>query len=160
MPRTARIFIENTCNHIITRGNQKQIVFYDIYDFTWYLALLHKYKAKYGCIIYGYCLMGNHTHLLLEFPLGLKTMSSFMHGLNQSYAMRFNSKYKKVGHVWQNRYKNFVVSKDRYLFNLVSYIECNPIRAKMVEKPEDYLWSSYRTRALGGENIILDPFTY
>lgn len=160
MPRTARIFMENTCNHIITRGNQKQTVFCEENDFNWYLTLLHKYKIKYGCLIYGYCLMGNHTHLLLESPLGLKAMSSFMHGLNQSYAMRFNSKYNKVGHVWQNRYKNFVVLKDQYLFNLISYIEYNPVRAKMAERPEDYSWSSYKARVLGEKNMILDIFKY
>ena len=60
--------------------------------------------------------MNNHVHLALESPLGLRAMISFMHGLNQSYTMRFNSKYKKVGHLWQNRYKNFIVK----LYNLPS----------------------------------------
>jgi len=160
MPRTARIFIENACNHIITRGNQKQAVFYDDDDIRRYLKLLHKYKGKYGCLIYGYCLMNNHIHLVLESPTGLKAMSSFMHGLNQSYAMRFNSKYRKVGHLWQNRYKNFVVSKDDYLINLISYIEFNPIRAKIVLNPGDYIWSSYGARMLGKEDIILDTIRY
>lgn len=156
MPRMARIFIENSCNHIITRGNQKRAVFNNNGDFEKYTILLHKYKLKYDCFIYGYCFMPNHIHLVLESPLGLKAMSSFMHCVNQSYAMSFNIKYEKVGHLWQNRYKNFVVSKDDYLYNLIAYIEYNPVRARIVSSPGDYAWSSYRARVLGCKNIILD----
>lgn len=156
MPRVGRVFIENACYHIITRGNQRQTVFYNEEDFNHYLKLIHKYKLRHGCLIYSYCLMNNHTHLVVESPLGLRAMSSFMHGLSQSYAMRFNSKYKRVGHLWQNRYKDFVVLKDEYLLNLISYIELNPVRANLVKGPEDYAWSSYRWRVLGDENILLD----
>lgn len=84
MPRSSRIFVENACYHIITRGSQKQAVFYDEEDFNHYLKLVYRYKLKYGPLIYGYCLMNNHIHLVLEFPLGIRSMSSFMHGLNQS----------------------------------------------------------------------------
>ncbi|MBU0605745.1 MAG: hypothetical protein KKH77_05615, partial [Candidatus Omnitrophica bacterium] len=82
----------------------------------------------------------------------------FMHCLNQSYAMSFNAKYEKVGHLWQNRYKNFVVLKDSYLYNLITYIEYNPVRAGIVASPGDYAWSSYRARVLGSTSIILDKF--
>ena len=160
MPRTARVFIDNACYHIVSRGNQQQEVFYDEQDYDCCLRLVHKYKIKYGCLIYGYCLMNNHVHLILESPLGLKAMSSFMHGLNQSYAMKFNNKYQKVGHLWQNRYKNFIVLKDRYLINLISYVEFNPVRAGVVSSPEDYLWSSYRARVLGQKDIILDSLHF
>lgn len=156
MPRTARLFIENACYHIVARGNQKQTVFWDYEDFKYCLRLIHKYKVKCGCLIYGYCLMSNHIHLILESPFGREAMSSFMHGLNQTYAMKFNGKYNKVGHLWQNRYKNFAVLKDPYLINLISYIELNPVRANVAPRPEDYLWSSYRARVLGEKNIILD----
>lgn len=156
MARSARIFIENACHHIVVRSIQKDVVFKDDEDFNAYLRLIHKYKVKFGCRIYSYCLMDNHVHLVLESPLGIKAMSSFMHGLNQSYAMRFNNKYGRVGHLWQNRYKNFIVVKDDYLINLISYIEFNPVRAGIVLKPEEYTWSSYKARALGENNIILD----
>ena len=156
MPRTARIFVENACNHIIARGNQKAAVFKTDDDFEKYYMLIHKYKLKYGCFIYGYCLMPNHIHLILESPLGLKAMSLFMHCVNQSYAMAFNFKYEKVGHLWQGRYKNLVVLKDNYLYNLVTYIEHNPVRAGIVSAPGEYAWSSYRARVLGGKSMILD----
>jgi putative transposase len=160
MPRTARVFVQNACYHIITRGNQKQDVFYEPSDFRHYLKLIYKYKIKHKCYIYGYCLMNNHVHLFLESPDGLRAMSSLMHDVNQSYAMRFNSKYKKVGHLWQNRYKDFIVLKNEYSINLISYIEFNPVRANIVTKPEDYMWSSYKARVCGKKNIILDKICF
>jgi putative transposase len=100
--------------------------------------------------------MNNHVHLLLESPLGARSMSSFMHRLNQTHAMYFNGKYNRVGHLWQNRYKNVVVTKDDYLVNLMSYIEFNPVRAGIVSKPEYYLWSSYKARVMGEKDVVLD----
>lgn len=158
MPRCSRLFVENACCHITARGNQKQDIFLSENDFKRYAGLLRKYKFRYGCIIYGYCLMPNHIHFIMEFPRGARTMCKFMHSLNQSYAMIFNKKYKKVGHLWQNRYKNFIVLKNEYLVNVMSYVEFNPIRAGLVLKPEDYAWSSYRARILGEKNTIIDTF--
>ncbi|MBN2453766.1 MAG: transposase [Candidatus Omnitrophica bacterium] len=158
MPRIARVFVENACNHVIARGNEKADIFRAKDDFRTYFLLLHKYKLKYGCLVYGYCLMPNHVHLIMESPSGLKGMSRFMHDVNQSYAMYFNIKYDRVGHLWQNRYKSLVVLRDRYLHNLVAYIENNPVRAGIVSVPEDYQWSSYRARVLGAHSIILDSF--
>lgn len=158
MPRSARVFIENACYHIITRGNRKAVVFKGEDDFNRYFMLIHKYKLKYSCLIYSYCLMPSHVHLILESPLGLKAMSRFMHCINQSYAMGFNVRYNQVGHLWQNRYKNLVVLKDKYLYDLAEYIEYNPVRAGIVSMPWDYAWSSYKARVLGRGSIILDKF--
>ena len=159
MPRTARVFIENACYHIVARGNQKQTVFKENTDYEYYIRLIHKYKLKYKCLIYGYCLMSNHIHLILESPIEQKNISRFMQGLNQSYAMKFNGKYDKSGHLWQNRYKIFTVLKNDYMLNLISYIEYNPVKAKAVLKPEDYPYSSYRYRLLDQKNIILDALS-
>ena len=160
MPRTARSFIENACYHIVARGNQRQNIFKEQEDFIYYIGLIHKYKLKYGCMIYAYCLMNNHIHIIMESMVDPKNIARFMHGLNQSYAMKFNNKYKKTGHLWQNRYKAFIVLKDDYLINLISYIEYNPVRAKIVLKPEDYPYSSYRYRLLEHKNIILDELRF
>lgn len=156
MPRCARIYVDNACYHMLSRGIDKYAVFIDIDDFTTYIKLAHRYKIRCGCRIYAYALMPNHTHLVAEFPRGLRSMSQFMHGLNQTYAMIFNNKYKRVGHLWQNRYKNLIVAKNEYLLNLIDYVENNPVRSGLAQKPEDYPWSSYRSRTLGKTNIILD----
>ncbi len=160
MPRSARVFVENAAYHIIMRASQKQVVFLSEDDSACFLQLVHRYKIKYGCLIYGYCLMSNHVHFLLESPGGLKGMSRFMHGIGLAYAMLFNNKYGKTGHLWQNRYKSFLVLKDDHLINVLNYIEYNPVRAELALKPEDYRRSSYRARLLGEADIILDPLAF
>lgn len=157
MARMARLFIPNAPYHIMARGNQKQTIFYEKEEYEIYLALLRRYKLRCDCLVYGYCIMPNHVHLVAEFPTGKASMSRFMHGLNQSYAMSFHMRHQTVGHLWQNRFKSLVVLKDEYFLNLISYIEYNPLRAGAVSKPEDYPWSSYRARVLGERNINLDP---
>ncbi len=146
MPRQARLIIDNACYHIITRGNQKQTVFKDYDDFNAYLELLSKYKKRYDSKIYGWCLMNNHIHLVIESD----KLSKVMHGINLSYAQYFSYKYRTIGHFWQDRYKSFVIQKDEYIINCITYIEYNPVRAKIVSRPEDYTWSSYTTRILVG----------
>jgi len=145
MPRGARIVLENVCYHVITRGNQKDIVFRDKEDCRHYLKLLARYKARFACKIYGWCLMNNHVHMVME----SNNLSRFMHGVNLSYAQYFRYKYKTIGHFWQDRFKSYIIQKDRYVLNCITYIEHNPVRAKVALRPEDYEWSSYNIRILG-----------
>jgi len=152
MPRQARIIIDNVCYHAIARANQKQAIFREKKDFEKYLKLLSRYKSRYRVKIYGWCIMHNHVHIFIESD----ALSKFMHGLNLSYAQYFQFRYKTGGHVWQDRYKSFIIQKDSYLLNCVNYIEHNPVRAKIVLKPEDYTWSSYSARVLGVYNNLLD----
>lgn len=156
MPRKARTLISNSAYHAVNRGNQQQEVFIDREDYERFFKTVLRYKKKFKMKIYAYCFMPNHFHLLVD-PPEKALLKKFMHGLNMSYAQYFNYKYRKCGHLWQDRFKSFVVSKDSYILNCVNYIEYNPVRAKIVEKPEDYEWSSYRSRVLGEPNELLDP---
>jgi len=153
MPRAARITVENGCYHIITRGNQKQSVFLDSQDYEKYLKILTKYKKRYKFKLYCFCLMPNHVHLILEVrnPAALKKA---LHGLSLSYTLYFNSKYQKVGHLWQDRFKSKIIEKDAYLLECINYIETNPLRASLVYRITDYPWNSYIFR--GKSNDILD----
>lgn len=153
MPRQARILLDNVCYHIVTRGNQKNPIFMNDLDREKYLRLILRYKRKYGFKIYCWCLMENHVHLLMESD----RLSKTMHAINLTYAKYFQFKHDSIGHFWQDRFKSYIVIKDRYLYNCVSYIENNPVRAKIVDKPEDYIWSSYRARILGEHSPLLDP---
>ena len=155
MPIRKRVLIENTAYHVITRGNQKQKVFYEPSDYDKYLTLLHRYKNKYDSKIYAYCLMPNHTHMLIV-PEDKDKLPKIMHCLSLAYCRYFNIKYGKNGHLWQGRYKSNVIQKDQYLINCVTYIEMNPIMAELVKRAEDYPWSSYQYRALSKENRLLD----
>ena len=155
MARGARILLENVCYHIINRGNQKQKVFLENSDFEKYLELLKHYKRKYGFKIFGYCLMPNHIHLLLQ-PDDLNMLAKIMQSLTQAYTLWFNNKYKKAGHLWQGRFKNMIVHRDDYFMQCVYYVEMNPVRASLAAVPSEYLWSSYRNRVYGNINFLLD----
>ena len=157
MRERKRLLIEGGCYHIITRGNQKQRVFFEDQDYETYLKILKKYKRKYGVFLYGFCLMPNHIHLIGE-PKIPAHLIKFMQSLSRSYTEYFNKKYNKVGHLWQNRYISKVIIKDAYLLNRIQYIESNPLRANLVKSAEEYPWSSFKERSvsLNIKNRMLD----
>ena len=95
--------------------------------------------------------MPNHVHLIGQ-PKELKNLAKFMQGLTRSYTAHFNQRYKKVGHLWQGRFKSKIIAKDGYLIDCIQYIEHNPVRANMVKAAIEYPWSSYREKALGQTN--------
>ena len=98
-------------------------------------------KEKYSFYLYAYVLMGNHYHLLLETTQ--PNLARVMHYINSAYTTYYNLKRNKCGHLFQGRYKSILVDKDSYLLELTRYIHLNPVRAKLVTKPEAYKWSSY-----------------
>ncbi|TRZ49133.1 transposase [bacterium] len=155
MPRGARIILNNACYHIINRGNQKQNIFLEEADFERYLRVLKHYKKKFAFKLFGYCLMPNHIHMILQ-PKQPDKLPRIMQGLTQTYTTWFNNKYKKVGHLWQGRFKSMVVQKDNYFIECVYYVEANPVRAGLVSSPADYAWSSYRDRVFFNKNFLLD----
>jgi len=155
MPRMQRLIINNASYHIMVRGNQKQITFIEEEDFAKYLDLLRHYKREYGFKLYGYCLMPNHVHLILEVEDGID-LSKIMQGLNQAYTLWFNKKYEKVGHLWQGRYKSMVIQKNKYMLDCLEYVELNPIRANISKSPFDYPWSSWKARLGYMKDGLLD----
>ncbi|NQU95650.1 MAG: transposase [Candidatus Omnitrophica bacterium] len=155
MPVTSRILIEYACYHIITRGNQKQRIFSENNDHARYLGILKRAKKKYKISLYSYCLMPNHVHLLIEAE-EVEKISKFMQWVNRGYTACFNSKYDKVGHLWQGRFKSKPILKGEYLVHCSTYIEENPVRANMVDDPVKYKWSSYRERCLIAGKSMLD----
>ncbi|MFA5349763.1 MAG: transposase [Candidatus Omnitrophota bacterium] len=155
MPRTARTTIQNGCYHIITRGNQKQSVFLEPYDYEKYLNFLTKYKKKFKFKLYCFCLMPNHIHLIIELN-NPSILNRIMRGLNLSYSQYFNFKYKKVGHLWQDRFKSKIIEKDAYLLECINYVESNPIRASLVSHINEYRWSSYNLKRTNANNELID----
>lgn len=155
MPRPSRIALENLTYHIVNRGNNDQTVFREEKDFSKYIELLNRYKEKFCFRLYAYCLMNNHVHLLIE-PTRPKTLSKIMQSLTTAHTKLYHYKYKTNGHLWQGRFKNPVVQTDEYLLECIKYIELNPVRAKIVDSPEKYKWSSFSFHANGAEDILLD----
>ena len=156
MPRTARVAPSKHVYHVLTRGNNRQDVFEDEEDFRKYIDLLLRYKEKYQFKLYHYVLMTNHVHLVIEPSVSGGSLSEIMKGINLAYARHFKRKYNHTGHFWQDRYKSIIISKDEYLLACGSYVELNPVRAKIVKDPKDYAWSSYRVYAYGKRDMLID----
>ncbi|MFC1590778.1 transposase, partial [Candidatus Omnitrophota bacterium] len=151
MPRGSRLILDSACYHVTSRGNEGNITFKKEDDYERYLKLLIRYKHRFDFKLYCWCLMNNHVHMVIESA----RLSKVMHGINLSHAKYFRDNYGGMGHFWQDRFKSYVIQKDRYLINCITYIEYNPVRAKIVQRPEDYKWSSYRSRVLGEKCALL-----
>ena len=154
MARKARIEFDGAFYHVITRGNQRQKIFKDESDFKKYLEILSKYKRQYKYSLYAFVLMNNHVHLLIE--TRETPLSKILQGINQSYTMYSNRKYRTVGHLFQGRYKAILCDRDEYLLSLVKYIHLNPVRAKAVERVDEYRWSSHGIYAGKSGDYIID----
>lgn len=142
MSRPLRIEFPGAVYHITSRGNGKQKIFFKDNDRKIFLSLLWEVVEREKWICYAYCLMDNHYHLLIETKRA--NLSRGMRELNGVYAQKLNYIKDSVGHVFQSRYKSILVEKDNYLLELCRYIALNPVRAGIVEQPEDWKWSSYR----------------
>ncbi len=140
MPRRPRIDMVGYY-HIVNRGVEQRRVYKDKKDFTMFLDLLCSGCHLYEVQLHGYVLMSNHYHLLIETKK--ENISKFMKHLNASYAIYFNKKYKRAGHLWQGRFKSWYVTDETYLYTLISYIENNPVKAKMLKALGEYEHSSY-----------------
>jgi REP element-mobilizing transposase RayT len=139
MPRKPRIEIPGYY-HIINRGVEQRVVFKEEEDYEYFIELLCFQATNYGVTIHNYCLMANHYHLLIE--IEDENLSKFMRQINSNYAVYFNKKYKRVGHLWQGRFKSWYVTDEAYLYTLILYIEQNPLKAHMVKSVEEYPYSS------------------
>lgn len=141
MPRQARIKGEEAIYHIIQRGNERKSIFRDDDDKWRYLYTLKVKQEKYNFKVYCYCLMDNHVHLLIA--ANGADVSQFMKSINISYVIYFNRKYKRCGHLFQERFKSEIIDSEQYLLQVSKYIHLNPVKASMVQIPEEYIWSSY-----------------
>jgi REP element-mobilizing transposase RayT len=142
MPRQPRIELEGALYHIISRGNNRQVIFKDDQDRAKFLSLLEGQKKRRPFYLYAYVLMSNHVHLLVE--RAGERLGDILKPVFGSYAQWWNRKYRHVGHVFQSRYKAILCQSDAYLGTLVRYIHLNPVRAKIVRHAEEYQWSSHR----------------
>lgn len=141
MSRKARLKDEGAIYHIMCKSISEVNLFNDEEDNEKYLSLVKKYKTLYKVKIYGYCLMINHTHLLVD--ANGADISRVMHGINFSYAMYFNKKYKREGHLFKDRFRSIIVDNDRYLRTVSLYIHNNPTAINEYKDcPEKYAFSS------------------
>ena len=150
MARPLRLEFPGALYHITSRGNAKQDVFWDDADRTSFLNLLGQEVRQQEWKCYSYCLMDNHYHLIIETPEG--NLISGMRRLNGVYTQWFNRRHRRVGHLFQGRYKSIIVDKESYLLELCRYVVLNPVRAGIVSRPGEWKWSSYLATTMGYVN--------
>ena len=150
MARKPRIHYPGAVYHVILRGNGGQDIFFTKADRARFYFLLQEGVEKYGHRIHAFCLMTNHIHLAIQ--VGEMPLSRIMQNVGLRYTAYLNRRKKRTGHVFQGRYKALLIDADSYLLELVRYIHCNPVRARLVQTPDQYPLSSHRAY-LGMEAI-------
>ena len=138
MPRRPRIDFAGY-HHVLNRGVAKTDVFLQKEDYDLFLKIVCKACKAYRAVVHGYCLMTNHYHLLVETELD--NLSLLMKQINSNYAMYFNRRYDRSGHLWQGRYTSRYVTIEAYLYVLIRYIEYNPVKAKLVDHPGEHSYT-------------------
>ena len=147
--------------HVLNRGNARRTIFRKDRDAAAFMRLLGEVKLAVPVRVLGYCLMGNHWHLVL-WPRGEGELSRFMHRLSVTHVRRWFEHYhdEAGGHLYQGRFKSFPVQDDAHLLTVLRYVEANPLRANLVERAEDWPWSSLRAHLYGepGGGQLLDAW--
>ncbi|TAN06333.1 MAG: transposase [Rhodanobacteraceae bacterium] len=141
MPRKPRLHLAGIPLHVTQRGVNRCAIFVDDTDRRHLYLLLRDAAAQYGIAVHAYVFMGNHIHLLLTSP-DSDALPRAMRKVGQCYVQAFNHRHGRSGPLWQGRFKSCLVDRARYLMAVYRYIELNPVRAAMVERPEHYRWSS------------------
>lgn len=141
MPRIARKKSKTGIYHVMLRGINRQIIFEDDEDRYKFIDTLRQYKQKCGYSIFAYCLMDNHIHLVIK--QGKDPLETVMKRIGVSYVYWYNWKYKRSGHLFQDRYKSEVIEDDGYLLEVIRYIHQNPLEANITTDKGNYQWSSY-----------------
>jgi len=143
--------------HALNRGNNGADVFADDDDYQAFLDSIARTKERYPFRLFGYCLMTNHFHLLLQPGKG-QSISRIIQSLTVAHTWHYHKSHSTSGHVWQGRFRSPAIQKDGHLLAVLRYIEANPFRAKLVADLRDYRWSSYRQHGLGEVDPLLDDF--
>ena len=150
MARKPRLHVPGGLYHVILRGNARQDIFFALQDRQHFYELMGQGVARFGYRVHAFCLMTNHLHLALQ--AGDQPLSVGMQNLAFRYTRYLNARLKRVGHLFEGRFKAYLVDQDRYGLALVRYVHLNPVRARMVQQPAAYPYSSHRAY-LGREDL-------
>lgn len=156
MPRLPRLDFPGLPQHIVQRGNDRRACFAADVDYQRYRQDLADAARRFGCAIHAYVLMTNHVHLLVT-PTETGAASAMMQALGRRYVAYFNTRYRRTGTLWEGRFKSCLVDSEHYLLRCYRYIELNPVRARMVDDPGNYRWSSHACNAMGTDDWLVTP---
>jgi len=156
MPRRPRLCPPNIPQHVVQRGNDRQVCFTCDDDLKAYANWLYEGSEKYQVHVHAWVFMTNHVHLLVT-PIEEMAVSRMMQFIGRLYVQYFNYTYRRTGTLWEGRFHSSLVQEDTYLLNCQRYIELNPVRAGLVEDPVDYSGSSYRANGFGVTSKLVTP---
>ncbi len=156
--RRARFFRNNSCCHITTRRTPEQRLFESDEDYRFYMDLLKKYKYRFRIKIYGFCLMPDYVHIVLQCEK-VRHLSTFMQIINQVYAFYFNTKYKRKGRLYRERFRSILLPEEQEVLACLKEIEFSPVHLQIADSPANYPWSSCYMRIAGDAKEILDSLT-
>ena len=156
MARTAQASVGGICYHVLNRGNARQQVFFKKEDFAAFLDLIEEAGVRLPMRVLAWCLIPNHFHLVL-WPHNDGDLSRWMQWLTTSHVRRYHRHYRSSGHVWQGRFKAFPIEEDEHLWTVLRYVERNALRANLVCRAEDWLWSSAAALNGGKRAALLHP---
>ncbi len=158
MPSRPRLIAPNFPHHVVARANRGVTVFHDNEDFLRFLAIMTALKKRRELKLWAFCLMSNHVHLLIV-PKNREDMIKYMQGLLVAYTQYYNDKYQTEGQLWRSRYFSSIVDEERYLWQVLRYIERNPVRAGLTQDPEGYPFSSASKNGICSQFLDPLPFT-
>ena len=156
MPRKPRYAPPGAIHHVTNRANRRKTLFFKSGDYKAFIALLFEACARKNVRLIAFCLMANHFHLIV-WPREGASLSAFMHWLTSPHVRRYHAHHGLVGtgHLYQERFRNRVITTDEKLVIAVRYVEANPLKAKCVDRAEKWEWSSLRLRAEGDPEGLL-----
>ena len=148
------MYLPGYAYHIVQRGNNRSACFFEAENYRVYKRYMGEVLPRYGNCLHAYCLMTNHVHLLIT-PEHEDSISNLMKVVNSRYAQYINKKYERTGTLWEGRHKASAVDTESYLLKCYRYIELNPVAAYMVDRPEEYAWTSHHCNAWGEQDPLI-----
>ena len=160
MPRKPRMFVAGTPCHVIQRGNNRSVCFFEAQNYQFYLHCLKEACIRYDVALHAYVLMTNHVHLLMT-PSEQTGVSRVMQSIGRRYVQYINSRYNRTGTLFEGRFKASLVQQDAYFLMCMRYIELNPVRANMVLTPAQYTWSSFHENTgMATRHLVRPHYVY
>jgi putative transposase len=155
--RPLRHFAQGLPVHLVHRGHNRQRIFHCTRDFLLFRHFLGEAAAELHVAVHGYVLMTNHVHLLLTPQRDGWDISRAMQSAGRRYVWHFNTRYQRTGALWENRFHSSIIESEHHLLACHRYVDLNPVRAQMVQRPEYYRWSSHRHYAEGKPDSLVTP---
>ncbi|WP_020405102.1 REP-associated tyrosine transposase [Hahella ganghwensis] len=160
MARKPRVHTAGITQHIVQRGHNRERCFFNEQCYRFYLRVAREMAEQEACEVHAYVLMTNHVHLLVT-PQKNGALSRMMKRINERYGRFVNYEFGRTGSVWEGRFKASVIDTEKYLLTCYRYIEMNPVRAGLVKRPSEYLWSSARWHGWGEKDeLVVDHSLY